>query len=35
MGGDNVRFVIGLVMAIVVAAAVFAFFLFTSEVHIG
>jgi hypothetical protein len=35
MGEDNVRFVIFLIMGIVVAGTVFAFFLFMSEIHIG
>lgn len=35
MSGDNVRFVILLVMGIVVAVAVFSYILFTSEIHIG
>ena len=35
MGEDNVRFVILLVMGIVVAVAVFCYFLFMSELHIG
>lgn len=35
MGEDNVRFVILLVMGIVVAVAVFSYFLFMSEIHIG
>jgi hypothetical protein len=35
MGEDNVRFVILLIMGIVVAGAVFVYFLFMSEIHIG
>ena len=35
MGEDNVRFLILLVMGIVVVVAVFCYFLFMSEIHIG
>lgn len=35
MGDDNVRFVILLVMGVVVAVAVFSYFLFMSEIHFG
>ena len=35
MGDDNVRFVILLIMGVVVAVAVFSYFLFMSEIHIG
>jgi hypothetical protein len=35
MDEDNVRFVILLIIGIVVAGAVFAYFLFMSELHIG
>lgn len=35
MGDDNVRFVILLIMAIVVAVAVFGYFLFLSNIHVG
>ena len=35
MGDDNVRFVLFLIMAILVAVALFGFFLFMSNIHIG
>lgn len=35
MGEDNVRFVILLIIGIVVAVAVFLYFLFMREIHIG
>lgn len=35
VGEDNVRFLILLVMGIVVVVAVFCYFLFMSEIHIG
>ena len=35
MGEDNVRFVTLLIMAILVGGAVFTYFLFMSEIHIG
>ena len=35
MGDDNVRFVILVIMAIVVAVAAFGFFLFMDGIHIG
>lgn len=35
MGDDNVRFVILFVMGIVLAGAVFFYFIFMSNIHIG